>query len=180
MTGSFLLLLHSRPAAESVNANYVPERISQMPSKKLHRLATAAVFSVVTLFATATAYASPVAEWRFFQAPGSLGSDARDAAKPGGAPHAKAQLFQSSSGGYTFRIQGASTDECFVREVTAMVEKTPTTTTITPSPRFVACPRIRLVINNDGTGGTVQVNMGKRGADAWLVDEDHEYDLRPL
>lgn len=154
------------------------ERTSFMNSNLFRQMAAATVF--VSASIAGTAHAAPIAVWKYLQAPGSLGSDAREASKPGGSPHAKAQLFQDSGGAYTFRIQGGSTDECFVREIPASVEKTQSTTTITPEPRFAACPRIRLVINNDGTGGTVEVNMGKRGADAWQADNEHEYDLKPL
>lgn len=119
-------------------------------------------------------------EWTYFQQPGSLASDSRETARPGGAPFARAQLFREEDGTYLFRLQGVAVDLCYNGKNPAKVENEKAVLTITPQPKFVNCPRIRLIINQDGSGGVVQVELGKPASGKWATDEDHEYRLTPL
>lgn len=118
--------------------------------------------------------ASAAAEWDFLLPPNSFAANIKANLNPG-YRRAKAQLFQEGAA-YSFRVQGAGVDECLDREMPASVEKSAETTTITPEPPMKACPRIRLVIKNDGTGGLLQVKAGKRNAETW-VDDENDYGL---
>jgi len=133
-----------------------------------------------SLAACGDALAGPVGEWNVQLDPGSL---VRAGVGPTVARSfytiGRAQLYRGSDGSYSFRIQSEAADDCFSVEGPALVEKTPTTTTITPGQRFPTCQQIRLVINNDGSGGYVQSKVGKRGNQTWATDEDHVYGLTP-
>lgn len=90
----------------------------------------------------------------------------------------KLELFQEN-GTYTFRIRGSTAPLCYSTEVPAAVEQDGKTLTITPTPRFGNCERIRLVINKDGSGGVQQSLQGKKGNQGWVTDEDRDYGLTP-
>lgn len=88
----------------------------------------------------------------------------------------KAELFDDK-GTYTFRIRGNTAPLCYSTEVPANVEQDANTLTITPTPRFENCERIRLLIKKDGTGGVQQFLQGRKTNQAWVTDEDREYGL---
>ena len=128
-----------------------------------------AVVSVFVLFAS-VATAAPVGEWNFNLVPNGVASNVY-ANTNAGYRKARAQLFQDGSE-YTFRLQGTGVDDCFLRELKSTVVRTEAVTTITPEPAMGACPRVRIVVKNDGTGGQLLVKIGKRNSDEWAEDEN--------
>jgi hypothetical protein len=90
----------------------------------------------------------------------------------------KAELFKEKDG-YTFRIRGNTAPSCYSTAEAAQVEEDASTLTITPTPRFNNCEKIRLVIKKDGSGGVQQQLNGKKGAQAWQDDETQSYGLTP-
>lgn len=88
----------------------------------------------------------------------------------------KLELFEDK-GVYTFRIRGGTAPLCYSTEVPANVEQDATTLTITPTPRFDNCERIRLLVKKDGTGGVQQFLQGRKSNQVWVTDEDREYGL---
>ena len=88
----------------------------------------------------------------------------------------KAELFKEKEG-YTFRIRGNTAPSCYSTAEPAQVEEDAATFTITPTPRFANCEKIRLVIKKDGTGGTQQTLAGKKDNPQWQNDETQNYGL---
>jgi len=121
--------------------------------------------------------AATVGEWTYKVAPGALAAG-RYANQIFNGGYSRAQLFQDGDM-FTFRLQGPAVDDCFTKELPAVVERSEQQTTITPEPYMAACPKIRLVINNDGSGGVVQLRVGRKGAESWQTDEEHQYGLTP-
>lgn len=134
---------------------------------------------VIALAAPALAGAEIVGEWNLKVEPGSFVRSSSMVGLRNGLTYGKLVLFQSSNGAYSVRMQGTTVDDCLNVEVPAEVTKSASTTTIIPGKRFPSCPLLRLEVNNDGSGGNVQMNVGKRGAVAWVLDEDHSYGLTP-
>lgn len=124
---------------------------------------------VAAVAASASAMATTVGEWNYNLVPNGIGSNNLANLNPA-YRKAKAQLFQEGAS-YTFRMQGTGVDDCFARELASTIEKAADTLTITPVPSMGACPRVRLVLKNDGSGGQVLVNIGKR-SDVWAEDEN--------
>lgn len=89
----------------------------------------------------------------------------------------RAELEQQKDGSYEFRIRGGSAPACYKSFKPAQVEETDTTLTITPEPLFGNCERIRLVVRKDGTGGTQQILLGKKGQQRWEDEEVQGYGL---
>lgn len=89
----------------------------------------------------------------------------------------KAELMQEKDGSYTFRIRGNTAPSCYMSAEPAQVEETDTTITVTPTPRFTNCERIRLVIRKDGSGGIQQALAGKKANQAWADEEMQTYGL---
>lgn len=136
--------------------------------------------SLLALMGGATSvHASTVKEWNLKVQPGSLVRSSDMIGLRNGLTEGSVKLFQDGAGAYSVRMVGTTVNSCLNVEVDARVEKTEETTSIFPAKRFASCPELRFVIKNDGSGGTVQSNVGRRGAVAWQTDEDHDYDLTP-
>ena len=141
----------------------------------IRNLKRLAALSLLILGSSAAAAASTtVGEWNYNLVPNGIASNNYANLNPA-YRKAKAQLFQDG-GAYTFRIQGTGVDECFTRELTSNVEKTLDVTIITPTPQMRTCPRVRFIIKNDGSGGQVMVNVGRRNVEQW-AEEESDYGL---
>ena len=132
-----------------------------------------ALLSVSVLFAS-VAVAAPVGEWNYKLVPNGVAANNYANLNPA-FRRAKVQLFQDGNA-HTMRMQGTGVDECFTRESPTLVEKTADTTTMTPQFAMRSCPRVRFVVKNDGSGGMVMVNVGKRNAEQW-ADDENDYGL---
>ena len=140
-----------------------------------------AVVTGITLglgLATVT-HASQAKEWVYLLNPGNLGRSNNLKSQSSVSNLGVAQLFEDSPGSFTFRLQGSAADECLNVLQPAEVVRTATDLTITPEKRFASCPSLRLVIKNDGSGGEVQQQVGKRGNQTWEGDTDRSYGLTP-
>ncbi|VTU46171.1 hypothetical protein SRS16P2_00520 (plasmid) [Variovorax sp. SRS16] len=134
-------------------------------------------FMLVGAVGLTDASAAPVGEWNFKLTPNTFATN-RYSDTNAGYRAAKAQLFQEGSG-YTFRLLGTGVDECFEREMPAQVEKTVATTTIIPRPLMRACPAVRIIIFNDGSGGYAEAKVGRKDNAAWAKFEDVDFGLTP-
>lgn len=140
---------------------------------KLKNCLVFAAFAAASL----STYAEQVGEWTYLLTPGNVGRDPGRIGTRNGLTYAQAQLFKEDDGTYRFRLQGAAADPCLNVKIDAEVESRETDLVITPSKRFPSCPSMRMVIKKDGSGGTVQMLMGRKGAQTWETDEDRDYRL---
>lgn len=88
----------------------------------------------------------------------------------------KAELFKEKEG-YTFRIRGNTAPSCYSTAEPAIVEESDASVTITPTPRFANCEKIRLIIKKDGSGGVQQILLGKKDNASWQDEENQNYGL---
>lgn len=127
--------------------------------------------------ASMAAQAEQVGEWTYLLTQGNVGRTNSMVGARNGQTYAQAQLFKEDDGSYRFRLQGMTADECLNGKIPAMVESTDTDLVITPSKRFPSCQAMRLVVKKDGSGGVVQLLMGKKNEQSWVTDDEHDYRL---
>ena len=135
-------------------------------------------FAIALAVFASIASAATKSEWTFHHEAGALATN-RYVLQVLKSNDSKAQLWTNDDGSFEFRLLGAGADECWSRTKPAAVERTAETTTITPEGLYATCPKIRLVIRNDGSGGQVQQLQGPKRAPQWVTDDERDYDLKP-
>jgi hypothetical protein len=78
------------------------------------------------------------------------------------------RLSEPNPGQYVGRIQAPDLDVCFRSELKAAVEKTSDQTLVVLEPLMSGCQRVRLVLNNDGSGGKREIYQSDG---TWKWDE---------
>lgn len=82
---------------------------------------------------------------------------------------------EEGDGKASLLINAGNMDNCREGKLAATVARTEATTTIEPEVRLAGCEKWRLVIRNDGSGGTREVFRG----DAWKPTA-FDHDLKPV
>ena len=78
------------------------------------------------------------------------------------------RLSESKPGQLRGRINAPPLESCFRSELDASVERSSEHTLVVLEPLFLGCPRLRLVLNNDGSGGRREVQQSDG---SWKWDE---------
>jgi len=86
------------------------------------------------------------------------------------------RLSEPKPGQFVGRINAAPLDRCFQSELKAKVESTTEQILVILEPLFSGCPRLRLVLNSDGSGGRREVEQSD-GSWKW---DDRERLLKRL
>lgn len=78
------------------------------------------------------------------------------------------RLSEPKPGQFVGRINAPNLDICFGSELNAKVDRTSEQTLIALEPSMTGCQRVRLVLNNDGSGGRREVQQSDG---SWKWDE---------
>ncbi len=78
------------------------------------------------------------------------------------------RLSEPNPGQFVGRIQAPNLDICFGSELNAKVDRTSEQTLVVLEPLMTGCQRVRLVLNNDGSGGRREVQQTDG---SWKWDE---------
>lgn len=141
-----------------------------MTSKTPHPLISIAAAALVAVLCAVATTAASAQTWTYksYKKNGMGGQYDKDRFVMGTVTLAE------SDGKATLQLNAGNMDSCREGKLAATVARSDTTTTIEPEARLAGCEKWRLVIRNDGSGGTREVMR----ADGWKPT-GFDHDLKP-